>query len=37
MDIPNWYWKKGLHDAKITGWQFENFDYDYSKRNPIRN
>ena len=37
MDIPNWYWKKGLHDAKITGWQFENFDYDYSQRNPIRN
>ena len=37
MDMPNWYWKKGLHDAKITDWQLENFEYDYSQRNPIRN
>lgn len=37
MDTPIWYWKKGLHDAKITNWQSEFFDYDYSQRNPIRN
>lgn len=37
MDTPNWYWKKGLHDAKITNWKIENLDYDYSQRNPVRN
>ncbi len=37
MEIPNWYWVNGLHDAKVTNLSFENFDYDYTKRNPIRN
>ncbi len=37
MVMPNWYWEKGLHDAKIISCQIENFNYDYSKPNPVRN
>lgn len=37
MDIPNWYWSKGLHDAKVIDLFFESLDYDYTQRNPVRN
>lgn len=36
-DLPDWYWKKGLHDAIIKQFAFQNIDFDYTKRNPIRN
>ena len=37
MNMPSWYWENGLHDAQITDIQFEEFDFDYSQHNPIRN
>ena len=37
MQIPDWYWVKGLHDAQVTDLSFIDFDYDYTKRNPTRN
>jgi len=35
--FPNWYWKKGLHDAEIKKISFQFLDYDYTLANPIRN
>ena len=36
-NLPNWYWKKGLHDAIIKKISFQTLDYDYTETNPIRN
>ena len=37
MGNPDWYWTKGLHDAKVINVLFKNIDYEFTKRNPIRN
>lgn len=34
---PEWYWKRGLHDAHILRTEALAFDYDYTQRNPARN
>ena len=34
---PDWYWSKGLHDAKILSYQIIELDYDYKQKNPYRN
>jgi hypothetical protein len=33
----DWYWEKGLHDAKIVDVRNINFEYDYTQRDPLRN
>lgn len=33
---PDWYWKRGLHDAEITGVEERELDYDYTQPNPVR-
>ena len=30
-DIPEWYWKSGLHDAAIIGVESFEFPFDYNK------
>lgn len=34
---PEWYWKAGLHDAKVTRLDTLEFDYDYRQGVPHRN
>lgn len=36
-DKPDWYWKRGLHDADIKCVAYQQFDCDYTQKNPIRN
>ena len=35
-NIPEWYWKNGLHDAVIISFEYNELEYDYSSRNPDR-
>ena len=35
--LPQWYWKKGIHDAIIMQIDVKEFDYDYTEKNPRRN
>ena len=32
-----WYWSKGLHDAKIISVETVDLQYDYTQRKPLRN
>lgn len=34
---PEWYWKRGLHDALILGVEMQELQYDVAQRNPVRN
>ena len=34
---PEWYWRRGLHDAQILTADALELDYDYRQRNPVRN
>ena len=34
---PEWYWVKGLHDAKILSADVILLDFDYTERSPRRN
>lgn len=38
-DIPEWYWKAGLHDAYVTKIESRDFDIDFSepKENRVKN
>lgn len=35
--LPEWYWQKGLHDAKIVDIEEQELAYDYKQRDPVRN
>ena len=35
--LPEWYWNRGLHDAKIVRIEKLELPYDYKQRTPIRN
>ncbi len=35
--LPEWYWHRGLHDAKIVRIEKLELPYDYKQRIPIRN
>ena len=34
---PEWYWKRGLHDALILGVEMQELQYDVTQRKPVRN
>ena len=34
---PDWYWKAGLHDAKLVRAEYLEFEYDYRLKNTVRN
>ena len=35
--LPEWYWNRGLHDAKIVRIEKLELPYDYKQRIPTRN
>ena len=35
--LPEWYWQKGLHDAKIVDIEEQELAYDYKQLDPVRN
>jgi len=35
--LPEWYWQKGLHEAKIVDIEEQELAYDYKQRDPVRN
>ena len=35
--LPEWYWHRGLHDAKIVRIEKLELPYDYKQRIPTRN
>lgn len=35
--LPEWYWNRGLHDAKIVRIEKLELPYDFKLRNPTRN
>ena len=35
--LPSWYWKSGLHDAKINQIQYIELEYDFHHKRPTRN
>ena len=35
--LPEWYWNRGLHDAKIVRIEKLELPYDYKQRTPTRN
>lgn len=34
---PDWYWRRGLHDALIVRCEFVTLEYDYRDPAPLRN
>lgn len=37
VPLPTWYWKCGLHDARIKEIQYFELQYDYRHKSPTRN
>ena len=35
--LPEWYWKNGLHDARIIDVQYYDLEYDFRCSKPLRN
>ena len=37
VEVPQWYWLRGLHDALVLGVETQEFAYDVTQVKPVRN